>query len=99
MNNQEKEVKPEMPKASIFTVKDENGNNIEYKILFTFYSDETKKDYVVYTDDSENSDGEKFVYASIYDNKSKSKELLPIETEEEWATIESIYSKLEESLK
>ena len=35
------------------------------------------------------------VYANVYDKTGRSKELSPIETEEEWKTIEAFLSKLE----
>ena len=35
-------------KKNTFTMIDENGNEVEYDILFTFESDETEKNYIVY---------------------------------------------------
>ena len=81
---------------NIFVVKDENGKNIECEILFTFESPETNKNYVVYTDHTKNESGEVKVYANVYDKSGNNRELLPIETEEEWNTIEAILAKLEE---
>ncbi len=79
---------------SIFTAKDKDGNLKEYEIIFTFDSEETKKSYIVYTDHSMEK-GKMKVYANVYDKTGRSKELLPIETEEEWNTIETFLSKLE----
>ena len=81
---------------NIFVVKDENGNIIECEILFTFESPETNKNYVVYTDHTKNESGEVKVYANVYDKGGNNREFLPIETEEEWNTIEAILAKLEE---
>ena len=81
---------------NIFVVKDENGKNIECEILFTFESPETNKNYVVYTEKKKNESGEVKVYANVYDKGGNNRELLPIETEEEWNTIEAILAKLEE---
>ncbi len=65
-------------------VKDENGQEKEMEILFTFESDELNAQYVVFTDpDSE--DGE--VFASRYNDEG---ELEPIETEAEWDMIEEV---------
>ena len=33
-----------------FKITNENGIEVEYEVLFTFESDETKKNYIVYTD-------------------------------------------------
>ncbi len=81
-------------KKSIFTAKDETGKLCEYEVIFKFLSDETKKNYVVYTDNIL-TDGALNVYAGSYDPTGKIKSLLPIETEKEWNTIEAFLSKLE----
>lgn len=65
-------------------VKDENGNEKKFIILFTFDNDETKKQYVVYQD-LQNDSGD--VYASIYDDKGN---LYPIESDEEWDMVEEV---------
>lgn len=83
-------------KNSVFTAKDENGKLVEYEVLFTFDSDQTKKSYVVYTDHTK-EEGLERVFANVFDKTGKDKTLGPIETEEEWNTIETILSKLEES--
>ena len=49
-----------------FKITNENGIEVEYEVLFTFESDETKKNYIVYTDNSLDEDGNTRVYASIY---------------------------------
>lgn len=82
-------------KNNVLTVKDEKGNINEYEIIFKFDSEQTKKSYIVYTDHKKENGLEK-VYANIYDKTGSSKELLPIETEEEWNTIEAFLSKLED---
>ncbi len=81
---------------SVFMIKDESGKNIECEVLFTFDSPETNKSYIIYTDNTKTESDEIKVYANIYDKTGANKNLLPIETEEEWNTIESILSKLEE---
>lgn len=80
---------------SVFTAKDGKGKTVTYEIIFKFDSEQTKKSYVVYTD-HEKENGLEKVYANVYDKTGKSKELLPIETEEEWNTIEAFLSKLED---
>lgn len=65
-------------------VKDQNGNEKKMTILFTFDSEDTKSQYVVFQD-PESDDGE--VYASRYDDKGQ---LLPIESDEEWDMVEEV---------
>ena len=81
-------------KNSVFTAKEDKGKLTDYEILFTFDSDQTKRSYVVYTDHVKEKGLER-VFANIYDKTGRSKELLPIQTEEEWNTIEAFLSKLE----
>ena len=88
-------MKEEPVNHSVFTIKNEKGETIECEVLFTFESPETKKSYIVYTDRTKAEDGKIKVYANIYDPNGTTKDLLPIETEEEWNTIEAILAKLE----
>ena len=65
-------------------VYDEDGNEKKMTILFTFDSDETGCQYVVFQD-PENDESE--VFASRYDDKGQ---LIPIETEAEWEMVEEV---------
>lgn len=88
----------ESPKNnSVFTMKNANGTEIECEVLFTFDSEQTKKSYLVYTDNTKDESGSLRVYANIYDPNGTSMNLLPIESQEEWNTIEAKLSKLEET--
>lgn len=90
-------MKEEKPTTNnIFYIKDNNGENVECEVLFTFSSNETNKNYVIYTDHKTDDAGSINVYANTYDPSGTSKELGAITTEEEWNTIESILSKLNE---
>ncbi len=83
-----------------FTVVNDQGQEIVCYVLFTFESDETHKNYVVYTDNSVDASGKIQVFASIYDPEEKDgTTLLPIETEKEWKIIETILSSLQEEIK
>lgn len=89
-----------MEEKNTFTVIGEDGKKVLCNVLFTFDSDETKKSYVVYTDNTKDKNGNIQVYASIYDPKSLDEmELLPIETEKEWKVIETILDSLQEEIK
>jgi len=82
-----------------FNVIDDNGKEIECEVLFTFESEETKKNYIVYTDNTIDEDGNTKVYASIYEPDNEDLKLSPIETEKEWKIIETILNELQESVK
>lgn len=82
-----------------FKVIDENGKEIECEVLFTFESDETNKNYIVYTDNTTDENGNTKVYASIYTPDSEDLNLQPIETDKEWKIIETILNELQEEVK
>ena len=88
-----------MDEKKKFVVLDENGKEVVCEPLFTFESDETKKQYVVYTDNSKDETGNVRVFASIYNNKKEGGELLPIKTEKEWKVIETILETIQEETK
>ena len=82
-----------------FTVIDDNGKEIECEVLFTFESDETNKNYIVYTDNTIDEEGNTKVYASIYEPEQEDLKLTPITTEKEWKIVETILNELQESVK
>lgn len=88
-----------MNKENTFKVRDSDGKEIEFEVLFTFESDETKKNYMVYTDNSKDEDGNVRVYASVFVPNAEPLELLPVETEREWKIIETILESIEEESK
>ena len=86
-------------KKNSFSMIDENGKEVIYDVLFTFESDETKKNYIVYTDNTRDESGNIQVYASIYDPTDPKSKLEAIETEKEWKVIETILETLQEEVK
>ena len=85
-----------MEEKMTFKVFDDEGKEIECEVLFTFESDETNKNYIVYTDNTTDSDGNTKVYASIYTPDTEETKLEPITTDHEWAIIERILGELQE---
>ena len=66
-------------------VIDENNNEIEMEILFTFEDENFNKNYVLYVDPNDES-GEVFV--SVYDESGT---LSEITDEKEWEMIEEVF--------
>lgn len=68
--------------------KDENGNDKEFEVLFTFNSEQTGKSYAVLgcLDENEELD----IIAASYEPTEDGEigELSPIENDEEWAMVE-----------
>ena len=86
-----------MDKKATFRVVNDEGKEIECEVLFTFESDETKKNYLVYTDNTTDELGNIKVYANTYDPYSDSGSLGELETDEEWATIEQIFDSIKDN--
>ena len=82
-----------------FTVINDEGKEITCEVLFTFESDETKKNYIVYTDNTTDEGGNVKVYASIFNPNEETTNLQPIESDKEWKIIESILESIQEEAK
>ena len=63
---------------------------INYEILNIFKWIKTNKEYIIYTDNTVDLNGNLNVYASIYENNK----LVNIETDEEWFQIEKILKNI-----
>ena len=85
-----------MNKNGKILIKDKDNITHECDILFTFDSDETKKSYIVYTDNTKDELGNIKVYANTFDPFSNEGDLGEIKTEKEWATIEQIFASINE---
>lgn len=96
VENGERKIIPNM-QDNTFTVINDTGEEIKCEILFTYENEKTGVNYIAYTDNSTDEDGNTKVYASIFDPEQEDPELLPIETEEEWQLINSILESLTDS--
>ena len=88
-----------MEEKMTFKAINNEGNEVECEVLFTFESDETKKNYMVYTDNTSDESGNIRVYASIYNPDKPESELIPIESESEWKIIETILEEIQAEVK
>lgn len=80
---------------NIFTVIDNEGKEVKCEVLFTFDSEETGKHYIIYTDNTQDEEGNTKVYASTFDPNDEKTALGAIETEKEWKIIETILDSLQ----
>ena len=85
-----------MKEKNVFQVLDENGKEVTCEVLFVFDSEETKKSYIVYTDNTTDDAGNIRVYASIFDPNAENMELMPIESDREWKIVETILESIQE---
>lgn len=86
-------------KKNSFSMIDDKGNETVYDVLFTFESEETNKNYIVYTDNTRDEAGNIEVYASIYNPDDPHSKLEAITTEKEWKVIETILDTLQEEVR
>lgn len=76
-------------------IKNDNNEEKEFDILFTFESKETKKKYVTYTDYSKNYKGKINCWSSVYEGDK----LLPVDTEAELKVIDEMLRTIGNSTK
>ena len=86
-------------KKNTYTMVNQDGVERVFDVLFTYESEETHKNYIVYTDQSKDSEGNIQVYASTYNPNDPSSPLGVVETEKEWKVIETILETLQEEVK
>lgn len=84
-------------KDNTLVLKDSSGNKQEYRILLDIEDTTNRVNYVIYTDDETNKDGEMVCYASTYvlSPKGNMTKLKPVETKEEFDFISKILDSLE----
>ena len=73
-----------------------DGEPVECDVLFTFTGTDTGKDYIVYTDNTTDEEGNVQVYAATYDPEGDGSQLEEIETAEEWEVIEGLLARVQE---
>lgn len=81
-----------MNETKILRITDSFGREIAYEILCAFKLEKTGKNYVVYTDNTNDENGYLNIFASIYYPQDNSK-LDSIKTEEEWQEVEKRLKK------
>lgn len=82
-----------------FTLMNAEGVETKYDVLFTFDSEDTKKSYIAYTDNTYDEEGNIQVYASTYDPNSEEMILGEIKTDKEWKVIETILDTIQQELR
>lgn len=84
----------EIKEENTFTIISDDGKEIKCEVLFEYEDEKTKKNYIAYTDNTLDEEGNTKVYASIFNPKEENPVLLPIETDEEWKMIEGLLASL-----
>ncbi|KOP72441.1 hypothetical protein AMS59_16050 [Lysinibacillus sp. FJAT-14745] len=80
----------------LFTITDDNGADQVCEVIHTFSSEQFGKSYVLYVLATDEPIEERDIFASQYvsGNDGTIDDLLPIETDEEWAFVEDVLNEL-----
>ncbi|KOS61000.1 DUF1292 domain-containing protein [Lysinibacillus agricola] len=80
----------------LITVTDEDGSDQVCEVIHTFSSEQFGKSYVLYVLSTDEPIEERDIFAAQYvpGNDGTIEELLPIETDEEWAFVEDVLNDL-----
>ncbi len=81
----------------IFSVLDENGDEIQCNTLLMFSSPESEKDIVIYTDNTVSEDGLENIYASYYCYDDEALRLVDIDNEVDWQLVQDVLAEMTES--
>ena len=68
-------------KENEFTIVSDTGEEITCEVLFTYADEKSKKNYIAYTDNTLDDEGNIKVYASIFNPEEENPVLLPIESD------------------
>lgn len=72
----------------------EDGSEEQVEVLFSFEFNDTKKEYVIYTKNETDENGNITLYASSVIRGDNGTEFRNIETDEEWSKIKDVLREL-----
>jgi len=75
-------------------ILEENGKDIECEVLFRFYEEEFQKNYLVYTDNTRDENGEVNIYISSYNPAANTAELEDIKDDKELEILSDIIEEM-----
>jgi len=84
-------------KDNFIKLKDSKGKNHEYRIILDIEDTSSKVNYIIYTNEDKNKNGDLICYASTYVLSAKGNitKLKPVSTDEEFDFIGRILESLE----
>ena len=71
-----------------------DGSIDEVEVVIAFEFKDTKKEYVVYTKNERDANGNITVYVSYVDRSEETPKLLSVDDEEEWARVKDVLRQL-----
>lgn len=78
----------------IMSIVSEDGSVEEVEVILAFEFKDTKKEYVIYTKNEKDENGNITVYVSNVDRSEGDPKLMGIEDEEEWNRVKDVLREL-----
>ena len=78
----------------IMTIVDEDGSTEDVEVIFAFEFKDNKKEYIVYTKNEQDGNGNITVYVSNVSRETGEPRLLGVEDENEWNRIKDVLREL-----
>ena len=83
-----------MEEKQIMSIVNKNGDTEEVEVVLAFEFKDNKKEYVVYTKNEKDENGNVTVYVSNVDRSQGEPRLMGVESEEEWTRIKDVLREL-----
>ncbi len=83
-----------MEEKQMMSIVNENGETEEVEVVLAFEFKDNKKEYVVYTKNEKDENGNVTVYVSNVDRSEGEPRLMGVESEEEWSRIKDVLREL-----
>ena len=87
-------VENQVPEKKMMTILNENGIEEEVEVILAFEFKDNHKEYIVYTKDEKDENGNVTVYVSNVDRSTGEPLLQGIDDEEEWNRIKDVLREL-----
>lgn len=83
-----------MDNKRILSIVKEDGTTEEVELIISFEFNDTKKEYVVYTRNEKDANGNTTLYVSSIDRSGEKPKMGAIESDEEWSRIKDVLREL-----
>ena len=83
-----------MENKKILSIVKEDGTKEEVELIISFAFNDTKKEYVVYTRNEKDENGNTTLYVSNIDRSGVMPKMVGVESDEEWSRIKDVLREL-----
>lgn len=83
-----------MDSKKVLSILKEDGTTEEVELIIAFAFNDTKKEYVVYTRNEKDDNGNTTLYVSSIDRTGVKPKMGAIQSDEEWARIKDVLREL-----